>query len=752
MKRMSFKITLTKYMIFLLFAALPCPAVSKETIDISRPKKQVIDVINNLISLDLKNDDIREVLGEIARKSKIDITLDEGIAGKISISLKDATIDEALKNLCQSSALVYEYLPDRNAYRVVRALALAESRKTGEYKDSNYGKEGNYRGDSFRETNLPKPQYKPGELLVRFKPGVTDEQIETLNRSLGSRVLESIKELRLQKISLKEGLAVDDAIIFYKAADIVEHVEKHALRYPQRAPDDPFFDEQWGLKKIKATEAWDITTGSQNVIVAVIDTGIDYTHPDLRGNIWINTEELTGTAGIDDDGNGYVDDIMGFDFADLDADPMDVDGHGTHVSGIVGAVGNNSIGIAGVNWEVKIMPLKAQRDGVSYFETFAIIKAVRYAIAKGAKIVVCSFGGKERSDNEENAFRELKEAGIIAVCAAGNNGLDSDLSGNKIYPASYNFDNIISVAASDKDDKMAAFSNYGLASVHIMAPGEKIYSTLPVGTATEALIRVETANQTEYQALGMRFAGMTGENGISGILYACGKGYSDEFPAAVAGNIALIERGTRDGSGFYFSEKVLNAQMAKAAGVVIYNNVVDDFDVNGGTLGKRGNWIPAVSVTKQSGAALLGMGNTPVTVINRAVANPYGLKSGTSMAAPHMAGLAALISAQCPASGYAAIRASILNTVDKITEAAGKLVSGGRVNGFAALNNMLPRGDLSGNCKVDLEDAIIAFRLLAGLPPIHLYSCPSCRKPETGDDRIGLPDAIFILQKIAGFR
>ena len=790
----------------LLFAAIliqgiigtasPFPPISQACAasdrNVSLPTEGLsIQVQGDRISVDVRDADIGDVLRVIAQKAAIEVTLGDGVTGKVSLKLTDVTIETALKNLCQSSALVYEYLPDKKVYRIIQAVALTgtSEKKRNEAETETSGSNGPAtrqalpialadkanpkpgsrvsQGDSGTDANNQKrPSFKSGELLVKFRSGATDQQIEDLHSSSGSAVLGSIKNLRLQRIKFREGLSEEAAMALYSAADIVEHVEKHALRYPSMTPNDPDIARQWGLAKMKAPEAWDITRGKPEVIVAVIDTGVDYSHPDLQDNIWINTAEFNGLKDKDDDGNGYIDDIRGWDFVGNDAnnpkasnDPMDVYGHGTHVAGIIAATGNNGVGIAGINWQAKIMALKAADNGGTFpeFPIFPIIEAIHYAIAQGAKIITCSFGGDLRSDNEENAFKALKDAGILAVCAAGNDGRDTDITPK--YPSGYNLENIISVAASDENDKLADFSNYGLTSVDVMAPGVNIYSTVPEGINTDARIRIAGTNPVEYTAVGMVFAGTTDAYGITGTAYDCGKGYPDQFPIGAGGYIAIIERGNSpDLPLFTFAEKVRNAQAAGAAGVIIYNNIVDDLDINGGTLGSPGNplWPPVVSITKANGAALKALVarvNPLVTLINKLITSPYNTKSGTSMATPQVAGIAGLTLAQCPSLSYADIKSAILNTVDKIPAVAGKRVSsGGRVNAFAALTSILLPGDLSGDCRIGIDDAILALQIISGVSPQLSYSCPSCVKDVSGDSKIGLPEAIFILQKVAGMR
>ena len=214
---------------------------------------------------------------------------------------------------------------------------------------------------------------------------------------------------------------------------------------------------------------------SANVLVGVIDTGVDYNHPDLAANIWTNPGEIAGN-GIDDDGNGYIDDVHGYDFVNNDGDPMDDNGHGTHFSGTIGGVGNNGIGVAGVNWNVKIMALKFLDSGGSG-STANAVAGVQYATMMGVDVTSNSWGGGGFSQALYDAIDAAGAANIAFVAAAGNNGANNDTS--PAYPAAYDLPNIISVAATDDNDELASFSNYGAASVDLGAPGVDILSTLP---------------------------------------------------------------------------------------------------------------------------------------------------------------------------------------------------------------------------------------------------------------------------------
>jgi len=260
-------------------------------------------------------------------------------------------------------------------------------------------------------------------------------------------------------------------------------------------PSDPSFGLLWGLRNvgqsggvagadIRAETAWNTTTGSRGVVVAVIDTGVDYTHPDLAANIWTNPREIAGD-GIDNDGNGYVDDVRGWDFANGDADPMDDHSHGTHVAGTIGATGANGVGVTGVSWQVSIMPLKFM-SGTGRGTTSSAIAAINYATLMrrdfGINVVATnnSWGGGGASLALEASIAAGGRAGVLFVAAAGNSASDNDLAPS--YPASFADPTVITVAASDRMNTLAGFSSFGATSVDLVAPGASIYSTLPGGS------------------------------------------------------------------------------------------------------------------------------------------------------------------------------------------------------------------------------------------------------------------------------
>jgi subtilisin family serine protease len=328
--------------------------------------------------------------------------------------------------------------------------------------------------------------YVSDELLVGLKEGIHQDAIQALNARVGAETIYQFKIINAYQLRLPLRLGVPAAIAFYSRQPEVEYAEPNYLVYADAIPNDPEFKKLWGMDNtgqtggtpdadIDAPEAWDITTGSEKIIVASIDTGVDYNHEDLRDNMWVNAAEASGTPGVDDDGNGFVDDIHGYDFVNNDGDPMDDNGHGSHTSGTLGAVGNNGIGVAGVNWDVRIMALKFLSASGSG-STADAIKCVQYATMMGARLSNNSWGGGGKSTPLAIAIWK----GPLFVASAGNDGKNTDISPS--YPSSYQLKNIISVAATDHNDKKASFSNYGVKSVDLGAPGVNILSTTPGNT------------------------------------------------------------------------------------------------------------------------------------------------------------------------------------------------------------------------------------------------------------------------------
>jgi subtilisin family serine protease len=339
--------------------------------------------------------------------------------------------------------------------------------------------------------------FVPGEILVRLKPGLG---VAAAAQIVPGAKIEKEFELvpGLQLIRLPATVDVMEAVRLYSQHPSVLYAQPnflhHTMQEAHLTPNDTSYNQMWALNNtgqtggtpdadIDAPEAWDLSTGSGSVVVFVIDTGVDYNHPDLIDNLWTNPGETPGN-GIDDDGNGYVDDVYGIDTANNDSDPMDGNGHGTHVSGTIGARGNNGLGVVGVNWQVKIGQCKFLSDSGTG-STADAIECLQYIrnlkVNKGVPVIATnnSWGGGPFEQALYDAIKAHMDAGILFIAAAGNDGTDNDALPH--YPSNYFLPNIISVAATDHNDALAIFalgaSNYGLRTVHVGAPGKSILST-----------------------------------------------------------------------------------------------------------------------------------------------------------------------------------------------------------------------------------------------------------------------------------
>ncbi|MFC1671206.1 S8 family serine peptidase [Spirochaetota bacterium] len=314
-------------------------------------------------------------------------------------------------------------------------------------------------------------EYAKDRIIIKYRSGKSD-----VSKSIKhGKLVKKFKKSGLLLLKLNKGKKVRETISeLRKNPDIILAEPDYKLK-ANIIPNDPYFNDLWGVKRINAPEAWPINDGSRNIIVAVIDTGVDYNHPDLAQNIWINRGEIPNN-GIDDDSNGYIDDYYGWDFAYNDSEPDDVYGHGTHCAGTIGAVGYNSTGVIGISPVVSIMSLKFLGDDGGGWTSDAV-RAIEYAIDKGAHVLSNSWGGGGYSLALETAIQTAGMNGITFVVAAGNE--DANIDQYTSYPSNYNSSNIISVGASTQSDSKAYFSNYGKNNVDIFAPGVDILSTFP---------------------------------------------------------------------------------------------------------------------------------------------------------------------------------------------------------------------------------------------------------------------------------
>lgn len=345
-------------------------------------------------------------------------------------------------------------------------------------------------------TNQTTPKYVAGELLIKYRAGTTPAAAASLENKMGAKRQRQFHSQQQKSelgrwvcLSLKPGMSVQQAMQILSQNPNIEHVEPNYIGTSQRIPNDPAFSLQWSLHStgqnaalpdadIDAPEAWDLPQGNKKIVVAVMDTDVDIAHEDLLANLWVNEGEIPNNF-IDDDANGYIDDVNGYDFAYGDADPRGPFGHGTHVAGIIAAVGNNGKGVAGIGLNTRIMAIRHLDDNDNYTIT-NVVAGIQYAINNGANIINASWGVSGNSLLLSDALNDANTANVLFVAAAGNglNGIGFDIETSPFYPASYTHPNIISVAATGYEDSISPFSNFGANSVDLGAPGDRIYSTL----------------------------------------------------------------------------------------------------------------------------------------------------------------------------------------------------------------------------------------------------------------------------------
>jgi len=341
--------------------------------------------------------------------------------------------------------------------------------------------------------------YDETSIFVKFREGATANDRAAAHGLLKSSQIRKYRILnRLEQVALPPGLSVERAVRILNKLPFVEYAHADYKIGIDQAPNDAYFTEQWGLDNTGQASNYGVfTAGSpgadidwvearaaaagSGVVIAVLDTGVDYRHTDIGPNVWLNTAELNGVANVDDDNNGYVDDIRGWDFVNNDNSPLDGNGHGTHVSGIIAAVTDNAKGTAGVMWNGQIMALKILNDSGEGTLSDAIA-AIEYALEKGIRISNNSWGysevlAAELADHNalHDAIQAAQAANHLFVAAAGNLSTDTDVAPH--YPSSFDLDNIVSVAATDNTDGLAWFSSFGSVSVDLAAPGDNVMST-----------------------------------------------------------------------------------------------------------------------------------------------------------------------------------------------------------------------------------------------------------------------------------
>lgn len=609
-----------------------------------------------------------------------------------------------------------------------------------------------------------EPEYVPGEVLVKFKDGSARTYMDSVHSSIRSTKKRGFDRLKIDHVKLHAGMSVEEAVRRYKEDPDVEYAEPNYIVHALRTPNDTSFTQLWGLNNtgqtggtldadIDAPEAWDITTGSESVIIAVVDTGVAYNHPDFANNIWINTAELANgncTDGIDNnsngfiddcaecgdsidnDSNGYPDDCRGWDFVENDGSPFDLNEHGTHVAGTIAAQGNNSQGITGVMWNAKIMPLRFLGLSGSGTTSDAIL-AIQYAIDKGAKIINNSWGGGGQSESLRLAIQTYG-ANALFICAAGNTSRSNDTS--PTYPASFNSPNIISVASTDNMDKLASFSSYGSTTVDLGAPGVSIYSTIPIFTDINPVTIYPTGGgQENFEAASgaLPLSGWSrfGSNTTWAVTAGTGVGGSNSLEDSPFG--ANYQNNTLSTAGYMTPVTSVNGKRytlkfdwkGELEHGYDFLDIKYTFTDSGGNCDtNHWDWIdyrtfapvnftsdsadltPVAETfdkfcfgfgmdTDENNITLCGadtncdgvyIDNVKLETRDITISS-YNYKnySGTSMATPHVSGVAGLILAVNPNLTNLQIKDIILNSIDPLASLNGKVLTGGRLNAFNAV-------------------------------------------------------------------
>ena len=581
------------------------------------------------------------------------------------------------------------------------------------------------KADSIDNSTSLSAAYVPGEILVKFDSSVRAAATSFYQSNWNITQMRAFDRIGVQHMRLPEGLTVAEALQLYGDDPNVVYAEPNYYLYAYSTPNDTHYSKLWGLHNtgqsvngtsgtadadMDAPEAWDNTTGSSAVIVAVIDSGVDYNHPDLQANIWSNADESSGNS-VDDDGNGYVDDVRGWDFADNDNAPMDPDSHGTHVSGTIAAVGNNAVGITGVSWQAKIMPLRFL-DAHGSGTTANAVSAINYANANGAHVINCSWGGSSFSQSLKDA---IDASTAVVVCAAGNSSTNNDASPE--YPASYNSANIITVAATDQNDNLASFSNYGSSSVDVGAPGVNIYSTLPA-RQTVYSDNFDDNDISDWTTAGTNNTWATtnaqASSGSYSLTDSPGGNYVNDTDSTA--RAPLLNLSAHSGAKLTFqlqgisqSGDYLYAQTSIDLATWTNRNISVGSTVYTRISGSSSSWVTAIvdlglhdgqstvyfrfRFTSDSATVADGWYIDDVSVTSASstyTGTEYGFEDGTSMAAPHVSGQAALIKAQDSSLTHTEIKAMIENSVETKSALSGKTTTGGRVNANRSLTPSAP--------------------------------------------------------------
>ncbi len=569
-------------------------------------------------------------------------------------------------------------------------------------------------------------QYVEDEILVKFKSSTIHSSKLNVVSSMGDTKKSQLGKSGILLVKLKKDKSVSSAMASYRNNPNVEYAQPNYIYHAMALPNDPNFTELWGLKNtgqavsnpsyttnnggipgkdMNLESAWEEITDCSSVVVAVLDSGVNYNHEDLSANMW------------DGSASGY--DYHGYDFVDEDYDPMDINGHGTHVAGTIGAVGNNGTGSTGVCWNANIMAVRVL-DSFGVGTTEHIIAGIEYAVDNGAKILNMSFGGPNYDQAYEESIEYARDAGVLVVAAAGNDGVNVDTSGNQTYPCNFGTDNIVCVGALDQAYALADFSNTGTTSVDVGAPGANIYSSWN-GTKTyiaddfnEGGVLDWTTGTTEgpdyewdYTNSAPVYTGLdllvwpTFWDGGSHTYNDGALSYAYKYfgPINQSADAVFLEFFVNFTLMPYDSLEVCYANydnMYAFTPIITftnYNNPIttDGFkyfllDISDRAAGDDGcNITFDLYISGSStvyGVAFAGFMITTVELNN----STYNTIDGTSMAAPHVAGLAAMIMAQNPEYTWQDVKESIMVGGDDEAELATTTVTGKAVDALGSLS------------------------------------------------------------------
>jgi thermitase len=614
-------------------------------------------------------------------------------------------------SLTQSSSIPIEPDPEYTGsdcscgYKSIRGSTLS---KTYSLSQSNLMQSKRYGSQA----------YVLNELIVKFREGTDSNQADQIVLSLGAKRINHIPgkiiglPSQVKHIRLPETINVDQAILEYSKRPEVEYAQPNYIYHTLMIPNDPNFNDLWGLhntsqtineatgisgKDIHAPEAWDIITDCSNVIVAVVDTGINYNHRDLQGNMW-------------DGGPSYPN--HGWDFQDNDNDPMDLTGHGTHVAGIIGAQGNDGTGVCGVCWKVKLMAVRVF-DASGSGTTASVVSGINFAVTNGAHIVNLSLGTSQDDTAIKSAISNAQANGVIIVAAAGN-----DSSSSYIYPAAYavTYNNVLSVGAVDQNGMLASFSNYGPSWVYIAAPGQNVLSTWPGQSTITNEDFKDWIKETGWGVGSYSYQGLFGPISETLLTNPSHFEYSLYDPNMNSAAYKVFDLGIYGASaatvGFYFDFDIdssdalfftLNPNGNRpevSDGIYSVNGYTNGLMFAGETdVSKYMALHPSIGFLFNSDnnweGIGLGIGSFETT---RLYYNTTACRylAGTSMATPFVSGVAALCIAQfinkygsyTKTSDYTAIINSIMENYDMYTSLKNQINNGRMLNAYKAVNGI----------------------------------------------------------------